>query len=157
MAGLSIPDVRGILAWWNRHMMVNRYKYASKQRSTRVGRSLPKMRRTHDYESAVRRYPKNKIRICEKNSNFLADSYFAVPSTPVSHSVSLGVFTCVAKGFPVCPNSFSINSPAKSRHDEGCQKVRCTIKDKENTYYPAGAASRLGAFYQQEPDEWAVS
>ena len=96
MAGLSIPDVRGILAWWNRHMMVNRYKYASKQRSTRVGPSLPKMRRTHDYESAVRRYPKNKIRICEKNSNFLADSYFAVPSTPVSHSVSLGVFTCNA-------------------------------------------------------------
>lgn len=59
-------------------------------------------------------------------------------------------------GWLVCPYSFSTNFPAKSRHNEGCQKVRCTIKDKENAYYPAGAsAPRSGAFYQQGTGRWA--
>lgn len=36
--------------------------------------------------------------------------------------------------------------------------MRCTIKDKENAYYPAGAlASRPGAFYQQGTGRWDVS
>ena len=36
--------------------------------------------------------------------------------------------------------------------------MRCTIKDKENAYYPAGAlASRPGAFCQQGTGRWDVS
>ena len=52
----------------------------------------------------------------------------------------------------VCPYSFSIYSPCKNRNNEGCQKVRCTVKDKSNVYLSSRerTASRLGAFYQQE-------
>ena len=36
--------------------------------------------------------------------------------------------------------------------------MRCTVRDKENAYYPAGAlAPRPGAFYQQGTGRWAVS
>ena len=79
-------------------------------------------------------------------------------SVPLWHNKDKSENPCGATGWLVCPNPFSINFPAESRHNEGCQKVRCTIRDKENEYYPAGvSASRLGAFYQQETGRWAVS
>jgi hypothetical protein len=55
------------------------------------------------------------------------------------------------RGLRVCPYSFSIYLPRKTRHNEGCQKVRCTVKDKSNMYLSSRerTASRLGAFYQQ--------
>ena len=69
---------------------------------------------------------------------------------PLWHNKDKSENPCSATGWLVCPYSFSTNFPAKSRHNEGCQKVRCTIKDKENAYYPTGAsAPRPGAFYQQ--------
>ena len=58
---------------------------------------------------------------------------------PLWHNKDKSENPCGATGWLVCPYSFSTNFPAKSRHNEGCQKVRCTIKDKENAYYPAGA------------------
>ena len=88
-----------------------------------------------------------------------------VPGTDGGHGVGVPLWHnkdksenhCGATGWLVCPNSFFTNFPAKSRHNEGCQKVRCTIKDTENAYYPAGvSASRLGAFYQQGIGRWAV-
>ena len=76
---------------------------------------------------------------------------------PLWHNKDKSENHCGAMGWLVCPNSFSTNFPAKNRHNEGCQKVRCTIKDTENAYYPAGvSASRLGAFYQQGIGRWAV-
>ena len=69
---------------------------------------------------------------------------------PLWHNNDKSENPCVARSWLVCPYSFSIKFPAKNRHNEGCQKVRCTVKDKKNVYYPAGAStSRLGAFYQQ--------
>ncbi len=77
---------------------------------------------------------------------------------PLWHNKDKSENPCGATGWLVCPNSFSTDFPAKSRHNEGCQKVRCTIKDKENAYYPVGAlAPWPGAFYQQGTGRWAVS
>ena len=69
---------------------------------------------------------------------------------PLWHNRDKSENPCGATGWLVCPNSFSTNFPAKNRHNEGCQKARCVVKDKKNVYYPAGAStSWLGAFYQQ--------
>ena len=69
---------------------------------------------------------------------------------PLWHNKDKSENPCGATGWLVCPYSFSTNFPAKNRHNEGCQKVRCIVKDKKNVYYPAGAStSWLGAFYQQ--------
>ena len=70
---------------------------------------------------------------------------------PLWHNKDKSETPCGATGWMVCPNSFSTDFPAKSRHNEGCQKVRCTIKDKENAYYPAGAlAPRPRTFTSRE-------
>ncbi len=42
----------------------------------------------------------------------------------------------------VCPYSFSIYLSSKNRHNEGCQKVRCSRKDKSNRNPPN---TQLGA------------
>ena len=64
----------------------------------------------------------------------------------------------LAKGISSPTGNFKWTRAAESRHNEGCQKVRCTVRDKENAYYPAGApAPRPGAFYQQGTGRWAVS
>ncbi len=69
---------------------------------------------------------------------------------PLWHNKDKSENPCGATGWLVCPYSFSIKFPAKNRHNESCQKVRCIVKDKKNVYYPAGAStSWLSAFYQR--------
>ena len=57
---------------------------------------------------------------------------------PLWHNKDKSDNPCGAMGRTVCPCSFSINLSRKNRHDEGCQKVRCTIKDKKYVYIQPG-------------------